>query len=95
MIDRKLFEFQMKKQRIYIDRRGLCEVCGRFVLYSDYQLAHRIPKTKFNLKMYGPEVIHHPMNLALTCGLRCNAAVNINHKPIEKQRLIDEIEELL
>lgn len=61
--------------RIQIHARsgGRCEVCGKPIAVTETQLAHRIPQSKMNLKKYGKEIIHHRMNLAATCSLRCNA----------------------
>lgn len=70
-----------------------CEVCGKLMSLADCQLAHRVPKTKYNLKAYGPEVIHHELNLACVCSLRCNSAVLLSPAthPIEAKALIGRI----
>ena len=74
---------------------GRCEVCHQPLALSDCQLAHRIPQTKYNLKTYGKNVMHHEYNLAVVCSLRCNSAVllNIATHPIEAAQLIDRIRE--
>ena len=54
-------------------------------------LAHRIPKTKGNIKQYGLSIIDHPFNVRATCSLRCNAAVLIGNSSIEKMQLIEAI----
>ena len=74
-----------------------CEVCGKMLSLATCQIAHRIPKTKYNLKTYGKAVIHHPKNLACVCSLKCNSAVllNIATHPIEAKELIYEIREAL
>ena len=61
------------------------------------QLAHICPATKSYLKKYGKEVIHHPLNLATVCSLKCNDAVLLDPKthPIEAKELIDRIKEAL
>lgn len=74
-----------------------CEVCGKLMSLADCQLAHRIPKTKYNLRTYGPEVIHHELNLACVCSLRCNSAVllNLATRPVEGMALINTIKKEL
>ena len=90
MTERESFNCDEQKRRI-IAARERCEVCGG----PGTQLAHRIPQTKDNLKAYGKAIIHHEKNLALVCGLECNAAVNIDHDPLAKWRLVKEIREAL
>ena len=58
---------------------GICEHCGAPMPdVNKSQLAHILAQTKTNIKKYGISVIHHPENLKLVCGLKCNAAVMIN-----------------
>lgn len=81
-----------------LNRRGSrCEVCGTPVTLGSCQLAHRIPKTKRNLKTYGKKVIHHDLNLAIVCSLRCNSMVlcNIATNPVEAGRIISQIKEAI
>ncbi|MHC1623303.1 MAG: hypothetical protein ACXQTR_01780 [Candidatus Methanospirareceae archaeon] len=70
-----------------------CEVCGKPVTLQTAQLAHRIPKTKGYIKRYGSEVIHHDLNIAVVCSLRCNSAVLLDPSthPIEAQDLVQRI----
>ena len=83
----------IKETRLYVFNRAgwRCAVCGKKIDWSTGQLAHRIPKTKDNIKQYGLSVIDHPFNVRTTCSLRCNAAVLIGNSSIEKQQLIDRI----
>lgn len=85
------------KLRLLNQRGSRCEVCGKLVTLESCQLAHRIPKTKHNLKTYGAKVIHHDLNLAVVCSLRCNSAVlcNIATNPVEAGRIISEIREAI
>lgn len=93
MNPREKLEAEEKKIRIYNIRAGICEVCPKIISYSQAQLAHRIPKSKVNLKKYGKGIIHHPKNLALTCSLECNSKVNINNNPGAIEELLKEIED--
>ena len=85
------------KLRLLNQRGSRCEVCGNPVTLETCQLAHRIPKTKYNLKTYGAKVIHHDLNLAVVCSLGCNSAVlcNIATNPVEAGRIISEIKEAI
>ncbi len=93
MTEREKFEANEKKERIYYARGGVCEFCRKSVTLAECQLAHRIPKSKMFLKKYGKKVIHSAGNLALTCSLKCNAAVNIGNNPGAIEELVAEIEE--
>jgi len=60
---------------------------------SNCQIAHRIPQTKRNLKVYGKAILHHPLNLATVCSLKCNSAVLLSPAthPLEANELIRKI----
>ena len=80
-----------QKFSILNQQHGICGVCGIPMLRP--QIAHRIPKTKYNLKTYGKEVIHHRFNLVAVCSLKCNSDVLLSPAthPIEAKALIDKI----
>ncbi len=79
--------------RLYIFNKAgnKCEVCGKRITPQTGQVAHRMAKSKANLKKYGKSIINHPYNLRATCSLRCNSAVLIDNKPIEKEQLVEAI----
>ena len=85
------------KLRLLNQRGSRCEVCGKQLTLDTCQLAHRIPKTKYNLKTYGAKVIHHDLNLAVVCSLQCNSAVlcNIATNPVEAGWIIKKIREAI
>lgn len=93
MTAREKLEAEDKKLDIFIKRCATCETCGKRLLYTESQLAHRIPKSKMYLKKYGKEIIHHTKNLALVCGLECNSAVNISNNPMAVVELVKEIQD--
>lgn len=68
-----------------------CRFCG-CADQSRLQLAHRVPKDKRYLRRWGPLVIHHALNLVLTCDT-CNykAEVDPKTRPIEADQIIAEI----
>lgn len=77
---------------IYARALWRCEVCGKSVRhYGTPQLAHRIARTKANIKRYGREVICHPSNLAPVCSLRCNDACNVGNNPRKAREIVDLI----
>jgi hypothetical protein len=95
MTAREQQEMMEQKIRMLEDCQWECEVCGKAITLHTCQLAHRIPKTKHNLKTYGKRVIHHPFNLACVCGLKCNSAVLLNPAthPLSAKELLDDIQE--
>ena len=50
----------------YIEQAGRCKKCGKPMSFQQAAAAHIIPRTKMNLKVFGPEIIDHRFNLALT-----------------------------
>lgn len=80
------------KRRIALDQNGLCAHCGRELQYP-YDLAHRISKSKVNLKLYGAEIIHHRINLRATHSGRCNDGVMVSpaSNPVTAAEIIAEI----
>jgi transcriptional regulator NrdR family protein len=81
------------KNMILIEQRGICPVCEEeFTVQDQIQAAHRICKSKVNLKKYGKEIIHHRLNLACTHDV-CNSSVLINPEAQTGKDLIQLIKE--
>lgn len=96
MTAREKLEAEEKKIRIYFQAGGRCKICGNPVSMSEAQLAHKIAKSRQNIKHYGKEVIFHPKNMILTCGDkfgRCNDSVNIGFNTGKIAELLKEIED--
>jgi 5-methylcytosine-specific restriction endonuclease McrA len=70
-----------------------CQVCGGPL--TTPQLAHRIGQRKQFLKLYGSQIIHHPLNLVSVCSLKCNAHVDISNRPADIADLVRQIKEEL
>ena len=71
-------EAEIKKTEIYRAQQGICPVCNKgFINWSQVQAAHRIIKSKVNLKKFGKEIIHHKLNLVCTHDI-CNSSVIVN-----------------
>jgi hypothetical protein len=84
---------EQKRQRkaVYAVSGGVCEVCGRPLIDGQPQGAHRIANTKTNRYLWGANVIDHPLNMAMTCSLKCNQAVNIGMDEGKCWRLVKKI----
>jgi hypothetical protein len=87
--------WQLDRLELFERDDWTCCVCGRPINLGTPQLAHRIGQRKQFIKLYGREVIHHPLNLASVCSLECNAVVDISNRPAEVARLVDEIRRTL
>lgn len=70
---------------------GVCEACGRPLADGQAQGAHRIGNTRQNRAKYGSLVIDHPLNVGMTCCLKCNSALDISGNPGESIRLCARI----
>jgi len=97
MTDREKEDIREMRLEIFRQRGWICEVCGKHLLDqgSTPQLAHKIPKTKYNLVMYGKEIIHHRLNLVAVCSLKCNSSVLIGSNTLPALELIEKIKEEL
>ncbi len=85
-------EAEIKKTKIYREQQGICPVCNRgFDHWGKVQAAHKIIKSKVNLKKYGPEIIHHRLNLVCTHDV-CNSSVIVNPETQTGKDLITQIE---
>ncbi len=93
MTERERIAIAEKKIRLLEARGHECEVCGKQINACTTQLAHRVIKSGDNLKKYGKAIIHHDLNLALTCSLYCNGKVIVNGLP--KEHLLIEIKEAI
>ena len=90
-MSRKDLEVYETKSQVFERDGWKCHYCGK---PAPLQLAHRIPQTKRNLKKYGPEVIHHPLNLITTCD-ECNDKALVGQNWAEEQSIVEEIQDLL
>lgn len=91
-------EMKMKKNR---EQRGYCPACNKQLL-AGAQLAHRINQGPNNIRNLereysgeygrgiGKRIIHHPLNMALTCP-GCNHKSLIDNRPVDRVKLIRAI----
>ncbi len=83
----------LNKMEIFREQNGICPVCNKgFNNPSEIQAAHRVCKSKVNIKKYTPEVIHHKFNIACTHDV-CNSAVLVNPETQTGKDLIERIKE--
>lgn len=73
--------------------KGRCEVCGKpfYLPESVFQLAHIVKQSKYNLKRYGKEIIHHPANMKAVCSLVCNSKADMGFADEKIRKHIDKI----
>jgi DNA-directed RNA polymerase subunit RPC12/RpoP len=57
----------------------ICQKCGKQLNMLGSGLAHRISKSKANIKKYGEKIINHNFNLVPSC-LECNSSFLIDNK---------------
>lgn len=91
---REKLDAEDRRQELFAKAWFKCQHCGGSIYaHGTPQLAHRIAKTKSNLKKYGPLVIHHTRNLAVVCQVEpCNSAMNIGNNPGATMELVALIE---
>ena len=93
MTERQQLEFRDFKLALYFKRGGVCEVCGKFVKPDNWQIGHRI--SQGYVKTFGPRMIHHELNCAVTCDLKCNQKVDITNNPAEVAKLLTRINDAI
>lgn len=81
------------RQKVFQRDNWICQSCGKSIyVHGTPQVAHRICKSKVHLKKYGPEIIHHSLNMVSVCSIgKCNDKWNVGNNPVEREKLIDEI----
>lgn len=94
MTERQRFDMQEQRQEIFRRDEYTCKACGESIYrFGNPQLAHRISQSVMNVKRYGKEVIHHPLNMASVCSLRCNDAMNIGFSTKQADELAEKIKQ--
>jgi len=88
MTNKEKFYANERREKIFAEAGYECVRCGEPVA----QLAHRIAKTKTNIKKYGELVINHNFNLVPVCNNpACNDSFNIGNNPRERDKLVMRI----
>ena len=91
MNDRKTLAISEMKVEKWYAQDGKCATCGIPLSVPECELAHRIPQRKWCIAKWGPGVIHHRMNVALTHHGACNDKVSIGNQPVKMDALAEEI----
>ena len=82
------------KYEMYSKAKGKCFYCNKQLTIYESQLAHKIPKHKKYLKLYGKEIIHHPLNMEISCVKHNSyALLDPATHPVEAAQLIHRIKE--
>lgn len=90
MTEREKLRCDEMKLQIASEQGNLCVVCHR-VLPANATLAHRIGQGKRNLERYGKKIIHHRLNVAMTCPGDCNDMIMIDNHQEQKRELLERI----
>ncbi len=70
-------QIEETKLAVYLRVGGTCQACGKQVGPAGH-CGHVIPQSQID--RFGPEVIHHPLNMKWVCSLKCNHAIEISCK---------------
>jgi hypothetical protein len=94
-LSRERSHLETHEQRLAIYERdgGICQYCDEPVDINSFQVAHRIARTKWAIKLYGADVIEHADNKACTHAGSCNDLIQITNKPVQREALAQEIRE--
>jgi hypothetical protein len=73
------------KQEILRSQKGKCAYCGKILDDSTpCDLAHVLPQRKWILNKYGAEIVHHILNMKVTCHNDiCNSGVQMSPNKTE------------
>jgi hypothetical protein len=67
------------KSEKYLEQNGICPACGKALPAASLcNLSHILPQRGWIKRLYGEEIIHHPLNMKLTHPGDCNAAVQMS-----------------
>ncbi len=76
-MSRRQFNAEEQRKEIFYRDRYTCICEDSIHANGTPQLAHRIPQKKENLRKYGADIIHHPLNMRAVCSLYCNGRVSV------------------
>lgn len=84
-------KYALEERDKMIERDGwICWRCGEYLPQSRGQRAHRIARTKPNLKKYGPYVLDHHVNLWHSCSA-CNSYALRFESAAAREAMLTEI----
>lgn len=96
MTSRESLDYMAKRFYVFNRAGGRCETCGDPISVGVFHMAHRIPQTKYFIRKYGKEIVHHELNFAATCPTDgCNSAQDIRNHPVEVDELAQHIQEVI
>jgi len=82
-----------QKRLIIMDQGGICSHCKKPLAGSLVDAAHRIPKSKENIRKLGWSVLNHRFNLRATHKGNCNDGVlmDFGAQPEACKKLVNQI----
>jgi hypothetical protein len=86
------------KREILISQKGRCAKCGAILNDGTIcDLAHILPQRKWLINKYGKDIIHHPLNMKVTChNDNCNSGVQMSpNKTALVEKHIEMIKEAI
>jgi hypothetical protein len=87
-MSRRSLDLESVRKWLYEKQDHLCAACHQSLKWDEAQLAHRIPEALWAMKKWGPSVIDHPFNKAMTHPFECNDAMLIANDPRECEALV-------
>lgn len=84
-------QIQQKRLEIFKRDKFTCSCGNPVTRFGQQQLGHRIKQSKYNLRKYGLEIIHHPFNVRSCCSLNCNARLDLGVKDELIKKLVEKI----
>ena len=71
----EISDMKISKHR---EQGGICPACFLPVFAEQGELAHFIPQREWAVKRWGADVVHHPLNMALTHPGTCNSRMQLS-----------------
>jgi len=83
--------------RLYVFKRDKwrCRRCGKQLSSGQPQLAHVIKQSKYNVRKYGKEIIHHHENLRAVESLKCNSYFDLGCKDELIKEHVEKIKKII
>lgn len=75
----------MIKREILREQRAKCATCGKLITdQTPCDLSHILPQRRWVIKKYGVEIVHHKLNMKVTCHNDiCNSSVQMSPNKTE------------
>lgn len=91
MTEKQRFEANEQRDKLFAAAEWRSVVSGEPLRSGVPMLAHRVAKTVAALRIWGPEVINHPLNLVPVRDLKENDLCNIGNQKVKANALLERI----